>query len=67
MKAELGKKEANGVIVRQDQPTPWVNSMVTPIKSNGKVPIWIDPRDLNIAILLEHFPLKMADHTIHRC
>ena len=37
VKAELDKMEANGVIVTQDQPTPWVNSMVTPIKSNGKI------------------------------
>ena len=37
VKAELDKMEANGVIVTQDQPTPWVTSMVTPIKSNGKV------------------------------
>ena len=34
--------EADGVIVRQDQPTPRINSMVTPIKSNGKLRICID-------------------------
>ena len=42
VKAELDKIEANGVIVRQDQPTPRINSMVTPIKSNGKLRICID-------------------------
>ena len=64
MKAELDKMEANGVIVRQDQPTPWVNSMVTPIKANGKVRLCIDPRDLNRAILREHYPLKTVDEVI---
>ena len=56
--------EANGVIVRQDQPTPWVNSMVTPINANGKVRICIDPRDLNRAILCQHFPLKTMEEVI---
>lgn len=31
LKAELDKMERKGVIVKQDQPTEWVNSMVTPI------------------------------------
>ena len=60
MKLELDRMEAEGVIIRQDQPTPWVNSMVTPIKSNGKVRICIDPRDLNKAILREHLHTKQS-------
>jgi hypothetical protein len=64
VKLELDRMEAEGVIIRQDQPTPWVNSMVTPIKSNGKVRICIDPRALNKTILREHFPLKTIDEVI---
>ena len=39
VKTELDRMEVEGVIIWQDQPTPWANSMVTPIKSNGKVRI----------------------------
>ena len=64
VKAELDKMEAIGVIiVRQDQPTPWINTMVLPIKSNGKVWICIDTLDVNKAILREHFPLRTVDES----
>ncbi|VDI40084.1 Hypothetical predicted protein [Mytilus galloprovincialis] len=41
-----------------------VNSMVTVIKPNGKIRICIDPRDLNKAILREHYPLKTVEEVI---
>ena len=49
---------------RQDQPTPWLNSKVTKIKSNEKVRICIDPRDLNRAILREHFHAPREHNTL---
>lgn len=58
VKEELDRIKREGVIVKQREPTRWVNSMVTVIKPNGKIRICIDPRDLNRAILREHFPLK---------
>jgi hypothetical protein len=42
--------EKNDIIVKQTEPTPWVNSMVIVIKQNNKVRICMDPRDLNKAI-----------------
>ncbi|VDI67890.1 Hypothetical predicted protein [Mytilus galloprovincialis] len=53
-----------GVIFKQQEPTQWVNSMVTVIKPNGKIRICIDPRDLNKAILREHYPLKTKEEVI---
>ena len=53
-----------GVIVKQNQPTPWVNSMVTVLKRNGKLRICIDPRDLNKAIQREHYPLKTIEDVV---
>jgi hypothetical protein len=41
--------EDAGVIVKQTEPTDWVNSMVTVIKPE-KIRVCIDPRDLNRAI-----------------
>lgn len=35
------------VIEKVEVPTEWVNSMVTIIKPNGQLHIYIDPRDLN--------------------
>ncbi|MCG8047630.1 MAG: RNase H-like domain-containing protein [Candidatus Thiodiazotropha endolucinida] len=61
VKSELKRMEAEGVIKKQTQPTDWVNSMVVVPKSNGKVRICIDPRDLNKAVLREHYPMKTID------
>jgi hypothetical protein len=46
VKAELDRMEEIGVIVKQHEPTKWVNSMVTVQKPKGKIRICIDPRDL---------------------
>jgi len=64
VKEELERKEKNDIIVKQTEPTPWVNSMVTVIKPNNKVRICMDPRDLNKAIQREHFPLKTIEEVI---
>ena len=64
IKAELDRMEDIGVIVKQNQPTPWVNSMVTVLKPNGKLRICIDPRDLNKAIQREHYPLKTIEDVV---
>ncbi|CAC5387637.1 unnamed protein product [Mytilus coruscus] len=52
IKIELDRMLKLGVIVRQKEPTAWVNSMVTVVKSNGDVRICIDPKDLNKAIIV---------------
>ena len=60
---ELDRMEAAGVIVRQIEPTEWVSSMVMVIKPN-KVRICLDPRDLNVAIKREHFPMKIIEEIV---
>lgn len=64
VKTELDRMTEMGVIVKQEEPTEWVNSMVTVIKPNGKIRICIDPRDLNKAICREHYPLKTVEEVI---
>ena len=54
MKAELDKMEANGIIEKVDQPTPWVNSMVVVEKRDGSVRICLEPKKLNKAVMREH-------------
>ncbi|XP_048751787.2 uncharacterized protein K02A2.6-like [Ostrea edulis] len=60
---ELQRMEELGVIERQTEPTPWVNSM-TVVNKGSKIRICIDPRDLNNAIQREHFPLKTVEDVI---
>ena len=64
LKAELDRMEQLGVIIKQEEPTPWVSSMVTVVKPNGKLRVCIDPKDLNKAIQREHYPLKTIEEVV---
>lgn len=61
VKEELDRMEKLDIIEKQTKPTKWVNSFVAPVKSNEKIRICIDPRDLNKAIQREHYPLKTIE------
>jgi hypothetical protein len=63
IKEELQRMEDAGVIVKQTEPTDWVNSMVTVIKPE-KIRVCIDPRDLNRAIKREHYPMKTIEEVV---
>ena len=58
--------EKLGVIVRREQPTEWVNSLVVVQKLNGAVRLCIDPRDLNAAMKRSHYPMKTVDEVASR-
>ena len=55
--------ESIGVIVKQDEPPPWVNSMVV-VNKGSKIRICIAPKDLDNTILREHYPLRIIDEVI---
>ena len=61
LKTELDRMENLGVIEKVVEPTEWVNSLVVVEKNNGKVGVCLDPRDLNKAILREHYPMKTIE------
>ena len=63
-KEELSRMEKLDVITRQNDTTPWVNGMVTVVKSNGDLRICRDPRDLNNAIQREHYPMKTIEEVV---
>ena len=65
IKDKLDCMEQIGVIVRQTEPTDWVNSMVVVVKPN-KIRICIDPRDLNKAIRREHFLMMTIEEVVPR-
>ena len=35
-----------GIITKQTEPTPWVNSLTYPKKANGKLRVCLDPKKL---------------------
>ena len=52
----------SGVLVKVDQPTDWVTSLVIVEKKNGSLRLCLDPRDLNKAVKREHYRIPtMAD------
>ena len=56
IKQELSEMEQQGIItpVREGKPTAWVNSLVYHRKPSGKIPVCLDPKDLNKAMLRDH-------------
>ena len=63
IKEELDRMEKAEVVVKQKEPTDWVNSMVAVVKPNKRC-ICIDPRDLNEAIRREHFPMTTIEEVV---
>ena len=63
IKEELDRMEKAEVVVKQKEPTDWVNSMVAVVKPS-KRRICIDPRDLNESIRREHFPMTTIEEVV---
>ena len=63
LQEELERMEKDEIIVKvsNNEPSDWVNSLVTVLKPNGQVRVCIDPKDLNRAIKREHYPLSTAE------
>ena len=49
--------QSQDIIARVIQPTDWVNSLVIRQKDNGRLRVYLDPKDLNKAIIREHHPI----------
>lgn len=64
VKEKLLAMEKNGIIVKRDEPTAWVNSMLVVEKKDGSIRLCIDPRDLNKAIMREHYRVPTFDDVL---
>ena len=53
-----------GVIARVTEPTAWVNSLVVTEKRNGALRVCLDPRDLNKAVLRQHFSIPTTEDVL---
>ena len=75
---KLKEMEEAGIIVKEDEPTPWVSSMLVIDKrkvndkrkdtppSKDDVRICIDPRDLNKALKRPHYPMVTVEEVANR-
>ena len=66
IKAKLDEMEQLGVITPETEPTAWVNSITYPMKPNGDLRICLDPKDLNKAVLREHYKAPTLDELTHK-
>ena len=60
----LNNMEAQGVISKVQQPTPWCAGMVVVRKKSGGVRICVDLKPLNKCVLRERHPLLRVDDTL---
>ena len=58
--------ENRAVIRNVEEPTDWVDSMVTVEKPDGRLRICLVPRHLNKAVKREHFQLPTFEDTTTR-
>ena len=61
LKTELDRMERNHIITRVSDPTDWINSLAVVEKHNGDLGVCLDPRDLNKAIMREHYRLSTLE------
>jgi hypothetical protein len=66
LKAALEQMERDGVIIKRDEPTDWVNSLLIVEKKNKSLRLCLDPRNLNTYIKREHYLIPTCeDVTAH--
>ena len=61
IKEELDRMVKLGVITLVNGPSEWVSSMVVAEKPNNKIRVCLDPKDLNKAVLREHFKIPTPE------
>ena len=61
---KLKQLEEQGVISRVDKPTPWISSLVSLRKPNGTIRPCLDPKDLNRAIIRNHYQIPTIEDVL---
>ena len=55
-----------GIIVPVEEPTDWVSSLAYSWKANGKLRVYLDPRDVNKAIKRDHYKIPTIEEITHQ-
>ena len=63
---ELDRMEEQGISTKVTEATEWVNSITYPVKPNGDLRICLDPKDLNKAIIREHYKAPTLEEITHK-
>lgn len=67
LKLELDNMvKKSGIFAKVIELTSWVSSLVIVKKSNGKIRVCLDPRDLNHAVKCSHYPLPTIEEVATR-
>ncbi len=66
LKETLDQLVEEDILAPVTEPTPWISSMVAVPKSDGRLRICLDPKDLNQAIQREHYPLPTIEEIATR-
>jgi len=66
LKAKLDEGEKLGLWEKVSEPTEWVNSAVTVNKADD-IRLCLDPRDLNKAVMREHYPMNTLENVMTKC
>jgi hypothetical protein len=61
LKKTLDNLVQAGIIVKRDEPTDWVSSLLILEKKDGSLRLCLDPKHLNVAIKREHFKILTID------
>ena len=61
LKDEMTRLEKASVIIKEEESTDWVSSLVATEKPNGKLRVCIDPQHLNKALKRSHYPLLVIE------
>ena len=69
LKKELDRMVEAGILekVPLNEPADWVSSLVCVDKPDGSIRVCLDPKDLNVAIKREHYPLPLVDDITANC
>ena len=61
LKDEVTRLEKASVIIKEEETTDWVSSVVVTEKPNGKLRVCIEPQNLNKALKRSHYPLPVIE------
>lgn len=69
MREELDRMVEAGILEKEhlNEPADWVSSLVCVDKPDGSICVRLDPRDVNVAIKREHYPLALVDDITANC
>jgi len=64
LKQKLDSMVAAGVLVKQNDPNDWVNSLLAVERKDGSLQLCLDPKDLNKAIKRAHYAIPTVDDIV---